>query len=107
MKTLILILCVGLMFEGCKKGNQLPYQATLIGYNPRMCPTLACGGLMINIENDTLKNPSYRLINKTLLQLGIPESTKFPINIRLNWKPDTGLFGSFHYIIVSQITVVK
>ncbi|GAC1307974.1 MAG: hypothetical protein NVSMB24_20860 [Mucilaginibacter sp.] len=62
---------------------------------------------MIDIQNDTLKNPPYRLINKTLLQLGIPENTKFPINVHLNWKPDTGLFGSFHYIVVSQITVVK
>ena len=67
-----------------------------------------CGGLEITIKNDTSKNPpAFYEINSTLSQLGISENTKFPINVSLNWKHDTGIFGNYNYITVSQIKVTK
>jgi hypothetical protein len=109
MKTLILIFCLGLIIAGCKKGSVSPYrsQGVLTGYDLRMCPSPLCGGLLINIKNDTTKKPPpYYHTNQTLTQLGISESTTFPINVSLNYKPDTGIFGTYNYIIVTQIKVI-
>jgi hypothetical protein len=109
MKTLILIFCLGLIIAGCKKGSVSPYQSqgVLTGYDLRMCPSPLCGGLLITIKNDTTKNPPpFYHANQTLTQLGINESTKFPINVSLNYKPDTGIFATYNYIIVTQIKVV-
>ncbi|WP_184548257.1 hypothetical protein [Mucilaginibacter sp. FT3.2] len=103
MKTLIFIFLLVLIGAGCKKTNIGPYQSqgTLTGYDREMCPF--CGGIDITIANDTSKNPrSFYRIDKTLQQLGISESTKFPINVSLNWTHDTRL-GAGSYIIVSQI----
>ena len=108
MKTSMLILCLGLMIVGCKKTNELPYQShgVITGYDTRMCPM--CGGLEITIANDTTKTPPpYYKINAGLQQLGISENTKFPINVSLNWKHDTLPLGAYHYILVSQIKVIK
>lgn len=115
MKLLILIISLGLILAGCKKSQVVLLQAdykqshgVLTGYNSKACPEPSCGGLMINIQNDTLKNPSkLYLINQTLTHLGISENTMFPINVSLSWKRDTGVFGAFNYIIVSKIQVDK
>jgi hypothetical protein len=111
MKTLILIFCLGLIIAGCKKGSVSPgpyqSQGVLTGYDLRMCPSPLCGGLLITIKNDTSKNPPpFYHINSSLAQLGISESTQFPINVSLNYKPDTGIFATYNYIIVTQIKVV-
>ena len=80
MKTLILFLCLSLIFAGCKKNNVRPYQSQgiITSYDLRKCASPACGGLLITIKNDTAKNPpAYYHIGSTLAQLGISESTKF------------------------------
>ena len=109
MKTLMFIFCISLLIAiGCKKTNEKPYQSegVITGYDYRMCAM--CGGLEITIKNDTSKNPPpFYEINSTLAQLGISDNTKFPINVSLDWKRDTGALGSFHYITVSQIMVIK
>ena len=82
-----------------------PFQSegTITGYDPRTCAT--CGGLEIVIKNDTTKNaPPFYDINSTLQQLGIAESTKFPINVDLNWTHNTQYPGN--YIIVGKIQVI-
>jgi hypothetical protein len=110
MKKLTLILCIGLVFAACKKTNDGPYmsQGVILGYDLRECPSPLCGGLEITIKSDTAKNPPpFYHINSTLQQLGISESTKFPINVNLNYKPDTGIFKTYHYIVVTQINVIK
>ena len=106
MKTLIFIFLLALIGAGCKKKDIGPYQSqgTLTGYDQEMCSF--CGGIDITIANDTSKNPrSFYRINKTLQQLGISESTKFPIPVSLNWTHDTS-FGAGTYIIVSRIKVL-
>ncbi len=110
MKALLIFLCFALIFIGCKKSTVGPYksQGTITGYDLRECPTPGCGGLEIIIKNDTAKNPpSFYLINSTLPQLGISADTKFPINVSLNYKPDTGIFAHYNYILVSQIKVIN
>ncbi|MGZ3927801.1 MAG: hypothetical protein ACXVJG_12665 [Mucilaginibacter sp.] len=111
MKTLTLILFAALILAGCKKtvtNPALRSQATITGYDMRKCASPGCGGLLITIKNDTAKNPRpYYQINSTLAQLGISESTKFPIYVDLTWKPDTGVYGTFHYIVVTYISIVK
>ena len=110
MKALIIFFCFSLIFISCKKSNQSLYQraGVITGYDARMCPSPACGGLLITLKNDTAKNPPpFYHINSTLTQLGISENTKFPINVSLNYKPDTGLFAKYNYIIISQIMVIK
>jgi hypothetical protein len=110
MKLLAIAFCLGLLFASCKKNNETPYQSdgVLTGYDLRMCPSLLCGGLLITIKNDTAKNPpSYYHINSSLAQLGINENTRFPINVNLNYKKDTGIFATYNYIIVTKIKVVK
>ncbi|WP_426671455.1 hypothetical protein ACPPVU_09475 [Mucilaginibacter sp. McL0603] len=109
MKTLMFIFCISLLVViGCKKANENLYQSegVITGYDYRMCAI--CGGLEINIKNDTSKNPPpFYEINSSLAQLGISENTKFPMNVSLNWKHDTGVLGSYHYITVSKIMVIK
>ena len=106
MKPIIFIFCLGFIFAGCTKVKITPYQSqgVLIGFNMRMCPEPSCGGMIITINNDTAKNPPpYYLINETLKQMDINENTQFPINVSLDFKRDTGLFGSYNYIVVSKI----
>lgn len=110
MKLILLILCFGFIIISCKKSNEILYQqqGVLTGYDARECASPQCGGLLITIKNDTTKNPPpYYHINSTLAQLRIKESTKFPINVSLNFKPDTGIFAGYHYIIVTQIKIVN
>jgi len=106
----ILLMCV---FAGgyfaCKNGSVVPkqYNGVITGYDLRMCPSPVCGGLLITIKNDTAKNPPlYYHIGSTLEHLGIDPNTKFPIYVDLSYKPDTGILGTYHYIIVTQIKVV-
>jgi hypothetical protein len=106
MKPLILMFCLSLIAIGCKKNSPSPYesQGTLIGYDNGMCEM--CGGLEIVIKNNTPKNPPpYYKINSDLKQLGISDSTPFPINVSLDWKPDTLPLGAYNYIIITKIKV--
>ena len=111
MKRLLIPLCLFCLFAACKKSTTVtPYSSSgaITGYDPGMCASPACGGLLITIKNDTAKNPPpYYHINSTLAQVGIKESTKFPISVSLDYKPDTGVFYSYHYIVVTHIKVVK
>ncbi len=106
MKYSIISVCFCFVIIGCTKNNSITYknQGVLIGYDQRMCPEPACGGMLINIKNDTTTNPPpFYHINATLAQLGINESTKFPINVNFNYLPDTGRFVNYNYIIITQI----
>jgi len=112
MKTLLVVLCMALAVAGCKKGTVKPGagNATLLGYDQRKCPTPGCGGLMVTLKNDTTKNPRpFYLINATLEQLGLGMGTnpKFPINVNLSYRPDTGRFAGYNYIIVTHITLAN
>ena len=118
MKALVFIICLGLIFLGCKKNQTGPQtasqtgysqnQGVLVGYNMRMCAEPSCGGMIITIKNDASKNPSPSyLFNGTLPNLAINDSTKFPINVILSWKRDTGVYGSYNYILISQIKVIN
>ena len=94
----------------CKKNHVAPligYKTNtgeLVGYNMAMCPELSCGGMIVHIDNDTSKNaPDHYLYNGTLSGLGINDTTKFPVHVALTWKRDTGIFGSYNYIVIAKI----
>jgi len=106
------LICIELLLSTSCKKNHLPppsigYRtnaAELVNYNMRMCPEPSCGGMIIHIDNDTSKNaPDHYLYNGTLEGLGINDTTKFPVNVTLTWKRDTGVYGSFNYIVISKI----
>ncbi len=112
--SFIIIACLVFVSLGCKKnhiGPQTGYvqsQGVLVGYNMRMCNLPSCGGMIIDIKNDTSKNaPPYYLFDGTLPKLAIRDTTKFPINVSLTWKRDTGVYGSYNYIVISRIVVIK
>jgi hypothetical protein len=110
MKAFIFILGLAVVIWGCKKTGQAQYQSrgVITGYDLRLCPFPLCGGMFINIHSDTAKNGlSYYKINSSLQQLGISDSTKFPINVELNWKPDTLPFSKYNYILVTKIKVIN
>ena len=103
-------LCIGLLWLSCRKNSLNPltgYKTNpgeLVGPNMRMCPELFCGGMIIHIDDDTTKNaPDYYLYNGTLPDLGISDTTKFPINVTLTWKRDTGLAGSYNFILIAKV----
>lgn len=110
MKAIILLVLLALMFAACRKSAVPPpagfmqNQAELLGYNAMLCPEPSCGGMIIHIDNDTSRNPPTRyLYNGTLPNLNISDTTKFPVNVTLTWKRDTGVYGSFDYIVISKI----
>lgn len=110
MKAIILLVSMAVIITSCKKSTIAPpagfmqNQGELMGYNERMCPEPSCGGMVIHIDNDTSKNASpYYLYNGTLPKLNISDTVKFPINVTLTWKRDTGVYGSFNYIVISKI----
>ena len=110
MKLSIVILSFAILVLGCKKNNIALYKSRgiITGYDLRLCQSPECGGLLITITNDTAKNPPlFYHINSTLTQLGIGENAKLPINVSLNYKPDTGIYLTYHYILVTQIKVIN
>ena|ERR1700743_808088 len=109
MKHKALVLFVVLaVFAGCKKNGepQTISHGTLTGYDMATCAF--CGGIKITITDDTTKMPPpfYR-INGTLSQMGIAETTAFPINVTLNWKKDTSALKAGNYVIVSNVTIQR
>lgn len=74
----------------------------------RECASPACGGLLLTINNDTSKNPRpFYHSRQTLTQLGLSESSKLPIGVSINYKPDTGVFAEFHYIVITRLKVLN
>lgn len=115
MKALFLFLGLALCFAGCKKPNEAPAQQStgvLAGIDDDYCPSLACNVIKVTINNDTAKNPpAFYLTGSTLSQMGISDTTRFPIKVSLDYKPDTGylatgLYAPLHFIIVSQVKVI-
>ncbi|MBS1533312.1 MAG: hypothetical protein JSU01_23640 [Bacteroidetes bacterium] len=109
MKKILLLICLAGAFAACKKGNNPPshYDGVITGYDMRECASPICGGLLIMLKNDTAKNPPpYYHIGSTLQQLGIDPNTKFPIYVDLTYKPDTGIYATYHWIVVTHIEVV-
>ena len=111
MKKLFVLICVACLFAACKKGGVKPpaqHAGVITGYDLRLCPSPACGGLLITIKNDTAnKQPLYYHINSTLEQMGIDPNHKFPIDVNLSYKPDTGIYYTYHYIVVTYIKIVQ
>ena len=109
MKPIIASLCIVLLCISCKKNHVTPlvgYQTSageLIGYDMRMCPEPDCGGMIIHIDNDTSNAAGNYHYNGNLSKLGFSDNTAFPVNVTLTWKRDTGVYGSFGFIVIGSI----
>jgi hypothetical protein len=105
MKILLAAFCLVLLFAACKKSTIAPYKyrGIITGYDLRECASPMCGGLFIDIDG----NASQYRTRETLTELGINESAKFPINVSLDYRPDTGVFAQYDYIIVTKIKVIE
>ena len=61
--------------------------AIITGYDMRAC--VCCGGLMITFNGETRPyTGEFRLIENSG-DLGITDRDKFPLFVKVNWKPDT------------------
>ena len=109
MKRTFLTLAVIVLLFSCKKTSESPYQSqgVIIGESYADYTCAYCGGIEIQIKNDPSKNPPpYYRINSTLQDLGISPNAKFPINVSLDWKPDTiPDLAAHNYIIVTKLKV--
>ncbi|HVS93378.1 MAG TPA: hypothetical protein VHE59_15170 [Mucilaginibacter sp.] len=106
----VLLLLAAVLVLGCKESAVRPYQAmaSITGYDMRECASPACGGLLLTINNDTAKNPpSFYHTRQTLTQLGLSGNSKLPISVNIDYKPDTGIFAEFHYIVITHLKVVN
>jgi len=104
MKRLVVsLLCLSLL-AACKKEKTQVYQSqgALLGPDMGMC--MMCGGMKVQIQNDTSKNPPlfYRT-NSNLQALGLTQTTAYPANVSLDWHLDPTAMGQYGWIIVTAI----
>lgn len=68
----------------CNKEKAFMNNGVITGFDSRTCP--CCGGLMINFigETQSYKEPFY-LITNNPSELGINNSSTFPIYIKVDW----------------------
>ena len=109
MKRIIPVICLLIIFTACNKSGVAPVytsQGTIIGYDVRACPT--CGGLEITIKNEPTTNPPsvYKVNSSASVPINLGSNPKFPINVDLDWKPDTAMHGGY-FIIVTRIKLLN
>lgn len=77
-------------FASCKKKVYKPQfeDAIITGWDYRKC--MCCGGLMITFANDPKPySADFKLISNPNQDLGISDSTTFPMNVKVVWEKDT------------------
>ena len=109
MKRIIPVVCLLIMLSACHKSGVAPVytsQGTIIGYDVGACAI--CGGLEITIKNDPTTNPPpfYRVNNSASVPINLGPNPKFPINVDLDWRPDTAMHGGY-FIIISRIKLLN
>jgi hypothetical protein len=87
----VFILCIGLALSAasCKKKSYAPrYTAAYItGIDFRKC--MCCGGPMITFSDTvTPYAASYKLITNNWEELGITDSTVYPVKVLITYTPD-------------------
>lgn len=85
---LLLFILFSFLFNGCKKAASFESNATLLGYDPRMCP--CCGGLEITIDN--VKPPdggSFFLVSKLPGDFKLENNPDFPIPVKIDYTIDS------------------
>jgi hypothetical protein len=113
MKVPILIICLGVMIAGCKKSSNpapktLPLtesRGVITGIYLGPCPNSECGGIEITIPTSG-KSQNY-MIYSSMSKIGIKDSTNFPINVNLKWRPDTSHLRVSGYITVFDVQVIN
>ena len=102
---LLLILLLFAFVAACKKDSSNIYQSQgiLLGPDLGACPI--CGGMKVEIKNDTAKNhPAFYRTNTDLGKLGLTQALNYPVNISLNWYHNSASPGDT-YIIVTKLKI--
>ena len=103
--TAIALFCLLGLFQSCSKNDEKDSSfmdhGIITGYDMRAC--ICCGGLMINFNGDTAtyKDPYY-LITNSSQQLGITDTTSFPIRMQVDWVPDTTICDGVDHIKITR-----
>lgn len=90
LKIIMLLLLATLFLNiSCSNPDEPSMDDGVItGYDLRECA--CCGGLMINFLNETQSyKGEYYLISNVPADLGISDTAKFPLFVRVNWKKDS------------------
>ena len=109
MKNSLLITATFLLIyalQSCSKNddNNAAYmdQGIITGYDMRYC--ICCGGLMINFNGDTAASyeDPFFLISNSSLELGITDTTTFPVRMRVDWVKDTAICDGENHIKITR-----
>ncbi|MES2774056.1 MAG: hypothetical protein V4722_07715 [Bacteroidota bacterium] len=97
--TIFLAIIMTLVFMiglGCKKsemGSGYMTDATIIGYDTRLC--VCCGGLQIVLAGES----QFRLIGNTA-SIGLTETSNYPVAVEVDWTEDRT--NGCNHIIVTR-----
>lgn len=87
----LLISVIGLFLFSCKSNNPVENsskkltQVKFLGYDTRKCGW--CGGLKLSFDlNANLEQDSFYLVNYIVPNNVITDSTKFPLQVGVDWK---------------------
>lgn len=88
-EILLLLLVTFLLNISCSNPDEPSMNDGVItGYDARECA--CCGGLMINFLNETEPyEGEFYLISNNPADLGISDTAKFPLFVRVSWKKDS------------------
>ncbi len=101
------IIVISIILFSCTKNNptntdyNYNSKAVITGYDMGMC--ICCGGLILSFKEDATAYSVIRIRNfpeKT----GISDTSKFPINVWIDWKFDSLGCGNYKFINISKIS---
>lgn len=85
--TILIVIAITIS-SACKKEKSYMNSAVITGFDLRTCA--CCGGLLINFNGDTQSyKGNFFLVSNTASQLGITDSTIFPVYVQVDWVKDT------------------
>jgi len=97
MRTIILfIVFFTFLAVSCERNHGYQSEGTITGYDFRKC--MCCGGYFVDIEDSTYR--FYTMPNGFIFNW---ETDTFPIEVLLNWKPDSVLCLGDEIIVSKMI----
>jgi hypothetical protein len=100
--SFIIILVLSILTLGsCRKDKKVMVDATIQGYDSRMCA--CCGGIMISLPEGDDHYSWPHLTDGLPAHFPIDSATKFPVYVRIAWQPHPTAFESCKRIIVTDI----
>jgi hypothetical protein len=103
VKYAVALFITGLIFGACKKGNQpQTFQGKGVINLDVLFTCAGCQGATYGIRFAADTTNLY-YIGNNIAQFGITPSSKFPLNVSVNWKPET--MGASNFVIITALKV--